>query len=150
MEIKFKKLNPNAVINNYAHKGDAGIDLTAVTKRETDKYIEYGTGIAIEIPEGYAGFVFPRSSNSKKDLLLCNSVGLIDSNYRGEILVRFSRTVSIEKFKVEKISRDTDRSFTQEIYNSTFDSYDIGDRIAQLVILPYPQIEMIEVENISD
>ena len=83
-------------------------------------------------------------------MLLCNSVGLIDSNYRGEILVRFSRTVSIEQFKVEKISRDTDRSFTQEIYNSTFDSYDIGDRIAQLVILPYPQIEMIEVENISD
>jgi dUTP pyrophosphatase len=79
MEVKIKKLHPDAVIPTYAKAGDAGIDLVAVKINITNEYIEYETGLAIEIPEGYFGAILPRSSNSKKDLLLCNSVGIIDS-----------------------------------------------------------------------
>ena len=80
MKVKIKKLCENAVIPSYAKPGDAGMDLVA-TSRMFDKYgnVEYGTGLAMEIPEGYVGLIFPRSSISKKDLALTNAVGVIDS-----------------------------------------------------------------------
>lgn len=83
MEVKIKKLNENAVIPKYSKAGDAGMDLVA-TSREIDKYgnIVYGTGLAFEIPKGYVGLLFPRSSISKYDMNLTNSVGVLDSeNY---------------------------------------------------------------------
>ena len=87
MKVKIKRLNENAVIPAYAHVTDAGLDLTATSKNiEGNRVIIYGTGLAVEIPEGYVGLIFPRSSNSKKNLLLTNSVGVIDSGYRGEIM----------------------------------------------------------------
>ena len=80
MLVKVKKLVPEAIIPSYAKPGDAGMDLVATSVDfNNSQYIEYGTGLAIEIPEGYVGYVFPRSSNSKYDLQLCNSVGIIDS-----------------------------------------------------------------------
>ena len=80
MEIKIKKHDKNAVIPKYSKYGDAGMDLVATSVDYSNEYyIEYGTGLAIEIPEGYVGYVFPRSSNSKYDLQLCNSIGIIDS-----------------------------------------------------------------------
>ena len=79
IEIKIKKLHPDAVIPSYATKNDAGMDMTAIVINTTENYIEYDTGIAMEIPEGYVGLLFPRSSNSQKDLLMCNSVGVVDS-----------------------------------------------------------------------
>ena len=80
MEVKIKRLHPDSVIPSYALPGDAGMDLTAVS-REIDDYgnISYGTGLAFEIPEGYTGLIFPRSSICKKQLVLSNSVGVIDS-----------------------------------------------------------------------
>ena len=83
MKVKIKKLCENAVIPSYANPGDAGMDLVA-TSRMFDKYgnVEYGTGLAMEIPEGYVGLIFPRSSICKQDLSLSNAVGVIDSkNY---------------------------------------------------------------------
>ena len=95
MEIKIKKLDKNAVIPKYSKYGDAGMDLVATSVDYSNEYyIEYGTGLAIEIPEGYVGYVFPRSSNSKYDLQLCNSVGIIDSGYRGEIKLRYRRIIN--------------------------------------------------------
>ena len=80
MIVKIKKLLSNAVIPQYSKPGDAGMDLIATSVDYSNEYyVEYGTGLAIEIPEGYVGYVFPRSSNSKYDLQLCNSVGIIDS-----------------------------------------------------------------------
>jgi dUTP pyrophosphatase len=80
MLVNIKKLVPEAVIPTYAKEGDAGMDLVATSvDHSNEHYIEYGTGLAVEIPEGYMGCIFPRSSNSKKDLQLCNSVGVIDS-----------------------------------------------------------------------
>ena len=80
MKVKIKNLNENAVIPSYSKQGDAGMDLVA-TSKIFDKYgnVEYGTGLAMEIPEGHVGLIFPRSSISKKDLALTNAVGVIDS-----------------------------------------------------------------------
>ena len=125
MNIKIKRLSKDAVIPSYAKIGDVGLDLTAVSISYTDNYIEYGTGLAIEIPEGFAGFVFPRSSISNYDLNLCNSIGVIDSNYRGEVKLRF-KTV-----------------YNQKIYR-------IGDRIGQLVVLPVPKIELELTGELND
>ena len=128
MEVKIKKLVKEAVIPTYAKHGDAGMDLTA-TSRIFDKYgnVVYGTGLAVAIPEGHMGLLFPRSSNSKMDLLLCNSVGVIDSGYRGELLLKY------------KITTDSLPTI-----------YQPGEKIGQLIIIPYPKIEPIEAEELSD
>lgn len=86
MKVRFKKLNDKAVIPTKAHATDAGFDLTATSKKCDDfGNVVYGTGIAAEIPKGYVGFVFPRSSIYKQDIILSNCVGVIDSGYRGNI-----------------------------------------------------------------
>lgn len=82
MQVNIKKLNKKAVMPTKAHPTDAGFDMVAVTKVATDKYIEFGTGLAIEIPVGYVGFVFANSRVSKYDLDLANSVGIIDSRIK--------------------------------------------------------------------
>lgn len=127
LNVRIKKLCPEAVIPAYAREGDAGLDLTAVSC-EIDEYgnVVYGTGLAFEIPDGYVGLLFPRSSNSKKDLILMNCVGVVDSGYRGEITFKF-RSIS-------------DRNI----------GYGLGDRIGQLVIMPYPKINFIESEKLSE
>lgn len=130
LPVKVKKLNPAAVIPKYAKFGDAGMDLTAIQIELTEDYIAYKTGLSFEIPTGYVGLLFPRSSNSKKDLLLTNSVGVIDSGYRGEIELRFKRIIQPN--------------------NEHVSIYSPGDRIGQILILPYPQIEFIETETLSN
>jgi dUTP pyrophosphatase len=91
MRVKFKKLDPKAAIPRYAKIGDAGLDLTATSKGydEEKEKIVFGTGLAVEIPVGYVGLIFPRSSIVKSFLTLANSVGVIDSGYRGEIKLLF-------------------------------------------------------------
>ena len=125
MKVKVKKLVENAVIPTYAKPGDAGLDLTATGVEIKGDNITYGCGLAIEIATGYVGLLFPRSSNAKKDLLLTNSVGVIDSGYRGEVTAVFKKT----KYFAE--------------------AYKVGERFAQLVILPYPEIELEEAEELS-
>ena len=140
MKVKIKKLNPNAVIPSYAHDGDAGMDLTAVSKTE-DEYgnIVYGTGLAFEIPKGCVGLLFPRSSNAKKDLALSNAVGVLDSGYRGEVLFKFR--------PLPREFADASGGFMTYQYSR---EYKIGDRIGQIIILPYPTIEFEEVDELSE
>ena len=128
MKVKVKKLTEDAVIPRYAKAGDAGMDLTAVGVRidQDYGYYECDTGLAFEIPEGYVGYIFPRSSVSKTNLNLCNSVGVIDSSYRGSVKLRF--TPDINKSSVEYLP---------------------GDRVGQLVIMPIPTIELEEVGDLS-
>lgn len=127
MKVKIKKLHENAVIPKYAQKGDSGLDLTATSKNyDIHGKLVYGTGLAIEIPYGYVGYIFPRSSIADKTLSLANSVGVIDSNYRGEIMLKFKDKGEIGI------------------------TYNIGDRIGQLIIMPIPSIEFEEVEELSD
>lgn len=132
MKIKIKKLHENAVIPKYAKNGDAGLDLTAISKEYDGNNIVYKTGLAFEIPENFVGLLFPRSSNSKTDLYLTNHVGIIDSSYRGEIMLKFKSVLS---------------SSGQYISGK---EYYIGDRVGQLIILPYPQIEFEEVGELSE
>ena len=134
MEVKIKKLNDKAVIPAYAHSTDAGLDLTAISHEYKEEYDcdVYGTGLAIEIPEGYVGLIFPRSSNRKTNSYLTNSVGVIDSGYRGEIMI---------SFKNRDVSFFTDKHIPP---------YNVGDRVAQLIIIPYPSIKLIEVNELSD
>lgn len=128
MKVKIKKLHDNAIIPKKAHQHDAGFDLVAVSKEVIDEeaygFIEYDTGIGLEIPEGYVGLIYPRSSISKTGHILANSVGVIDSSYRGSIKVRFKTIPDCAE-------------------------YVPGDRVAQLIIMPYPEIEFEEVEDLS-
>ena len=131
MEIKFKKLSDAAVLPVRAHKSDAGLDLTC-TKIESgvndarEMLLVYHTDLAVEIPEGYVGLLFPRSSIYTKSISLTNCVGVIDSGYRGEILAVFIPT-------------------TDGV--PTF--YNVGERFAQLVIVPIPEFEVLEAEELS-
>lgn len=137
MEVRIKKLHPNAVIPTYAKDGDAGMDLTAVTKSyDRDGNVVYGTGLAFEIPEGYVGLVFPRSSLSRLDIALSNCVGVIDSGYRGEVTVKFKPAMLFN------------REQRPIILNNR--SYEVGERVAQIIIIPYPQITFIEADELSE
>jgi dUTP pyrophosphatase len=128
MQIKVKKLHPKAVIPSYSKAGDAAMDLTAISV-DKDEYgnAVYGTGLAIEIPEGHVGLIFPRSSNSKTDLYLTNHVGVIDSGYRGEIMFKYRSAKGLLDAKI----------------------YAKNERVGQLMILPYPQIELVESDTLS-
>ncbi len=135
MKVKITRLTENAVIPKYAHDTDAGLDFVATSyeyKPDIDCHI-FGTGIAMEIPEGYVGLCFPRSSNRKKDLFMCNHVGVIDSGYRGEIMASFKN-----------------RDFTPNTIAQLRKGYEIGDRIFQMIIIPYPKIEFVEVDELSN
>lgn len=139
MKVKFKRLHPNAILPSYAHPGeDAGLDMTATEIIHTDDYIEYKTGWAIEIPKGYFGCLRPRSSNCKMDLLLANSPGTADSGYRGEIGFRFKRIIN----PLDKLN-----DISKGIISGK--AYEIGDKIGQLLILPYPNIEPIEIDELT-
>lgn len=142
MEVKIKKLYEDSTLPTKAHTTDAGYDLYAHSKSyDDDGNVVYGSGVAMEIPQGYVGLVFPRSSNAKKDLILSNSVGVIDSGYRGEISFKFKLT-----------PRECSNSKTKEQYFTYAFSkrYEIGDRIGQIIIMPYPEIEFVEVDGLSD
>lgn len=132
MVVRFKKLSDKAKIPTRAHKTDAGYDLscTSITTEvgeDAKLVIVYHTDIAIEIPEGYVGLIFPRSSIYKKSLTLTNSVGVIDSGYRGEIIAKFK----------------TNTDVVPSVYKE-------GERFAQLIIMPYLSIEFEEAEELSE
>jgi dUTP pyrophosphatase len=126
--VKVKKLSDNAVIPSYSKVGDAGMDLTITREIENTTFdVSYGFGISIEIPKNFVGLVFPRSSVRNQDLMLSNCVGVIDSGYRGELQATFKKTNGLDSIK-----------------------YKVGDRGAQIVILPYPQVKMVESDELSD
>lgn len=127
--IRFKKLRPDAVTPTKANPGDAGWDLTAISTYEVapsgTPAVEYRTGIAVEIPDGYVGLICPRSSVSSRGMWLANSVGVIDSGYRGEVMLRF-------------YYRDWTKVFVR------------GERVGQLVIVPIWSGELVEADELSE
>jgi dUTP pyrophosphatase len=151
LNVKVKKLHKDAVIPTYAKYGDAGLDLTA-----TEKYFDengnicYGTGLAFEIPDGYVGLIFPRSSVSKKDLSLSNSVGVVDSGYRGEVTFKFVPTKPSYDINENYEGLEDDKHWRVSVQESDIGDYDIGDRIGQLIILPYPRVSLVEVQELSE
>ena len=130
MKVRIKRLNENAVIPSYAKDGDAGMDLVATSIiSTTSTQITYGIGLALEIPKGFVGLIFPRSSVRKTRLMLSNCVGVVDSGYRGELQATFN-----------KINNDS----------VSENDYKVGDRIAQIMIIPHPPIEFDAVDELSD
>jgi dUTP pyrophosphatase len=127
VNINIKYLSVDAIEPHKGTSQSAGFDLVSTSLIIEEKYIEYGTDISLQIPEGYCGLLFPRSSLSKYDLSLCNSVGVIDSDYRGELKLRFNIL----------------RKETPKIYN-------VGDKVAQLVIIPIPNITFSNVLFFDD
>jgi dUTP pyrophosphatase len=141
MKVRIKKLNENAIIPSYAKDGDAGMDVIATSIiSDTPTQITYGLGIALEIPYGFVGLVFPRSSIRKTGLQLSNSVGVIDSGYRGELQATFNKLFGGEAMY--------DEMKVKEIQPNDF--YKVGDRVAQIMIIPHPPIEFEEVNELSD
>ena len=141
MKVKIQKISPLAKIPTYAKDGDAGMDVIATSIiSDTPTQITYGLGIALEIPNGFVGLVFPRSSIRKTGLQLSNSVGVIDSGYRGELQATFNKLFGGEgmydEMKVNQMQPN--------------DYYKIGDRVAQIMIIPFPPIEFEQVTQLSE
>jgi dUTP pyrophosphatase len=130
IELPIQRLRPDAVVPARAYSGDAGLDLSACERVELapGERALVPTGLAVAIPEGYAGFVQPRSGlAAKHGISIVNTPGLVDSGYRGELLVNLVNTDPRDAFVVEP-----------------------GMRIAQLVILPIPELELIEVDELPE
>ena len=128
MKLRVQKLNPEAIIPKQMSIGAAGMDLTAISIRVLgNRQIACSTGLAFEIPEGHVGLLFPRSSIVRSDLRLANAVGVIDSDYRGEVTVVFDVLQS----------------------DGLTPTYNTGDRVAQMVIMPIAQVEIEESDELG-
>lgn len=170
IEIKIKKLSENAVIPKYAIDGDVGMDLTAIDveyDEEKDMYI-YHTGISIESPKHYGVLIFPRSSNRNTDAYICNHVPVIDTAvYRGEIMICFKNRDSLNQIALKE---EMDELLTSlQVYREPSDAveeaykaydkakedpmkyapYKVGDRICQMVVIPYPNVLFKETDELS-
>lgn len=170
IEIKIKKLSENAVIPKYAIDGDVGMDLTAIDveyDEEKDMYI-YHTGISIESPKHYGVLIFPRSSNRNTDAYICNHVPVIDTAvYRGEIMICFKNRDSLDQIALKEemdelltslqVYRDPSDA-VEEAYKAydkakedpmKYAPYKVGDRICQMVVIPYPNVLFKETDELS-
>ena len=170
IEIKIKKLSENAVIPKYAIDGDVGMDLTAINveyDEEKDMYI-YHTGISIESPKHYGVLIFPRSSNRNTDAYICNHVPVIDTAvYRGEIMICFKNRDSLDQIALKEemdelltslqVYRDPSNA-VDEAYKAYYKAkedpmkyapYKVGDRICQMVVIPYPNVLFKETDELS-
>jgi dUTP pyrophosphatase len=129
-EVLIQRLHEDAVVPARAYAGDAGLDLAACERRELGpgERATVGTGLAVAIPEGFAGFVQPRSGlAAEHGITIVNTPGLVDSGYRGEVRVVLLNTDRREPFVVEP-----------------------GMRIAQLVVVPVPELEPVEVDQLPE
>ena len=141
MEIKVKRLTESAELPKKATDGSGAYDIKCTTtyfvqtgnpkldehtSKPISSYLECHTGLAIQIPKGYVGLAFPRSSISDTGHLMCNGVGVIDSDYRGELTARF-----------------------YNLSQSRRREYESGDRIFQLMIIPVPELEFVETKELD-
>lgn len=154
VKVRFKKLHPDAQLPKRAKPGDAGMDITCVDEGTLSydlSQITYNLGLAMEIPQGYVGYLFPRSSICKTSLDLSNSVGVIDSGYRGEVKAVFNRRYHKDFYN--HITTDDEyeiaRSMNIERRVSNV-PYKKGDRIVQLVVMPIPEVETEWADELSD
>jgi len=128
MKLKFKKLTENAIPPFKAHPSDAGFDLTCTSVDEdlAHEILTYHTGIAVELPKGTFALLCPRSSVYKYQLQLANGLGIIDEGYHGELIFKY------------------------RIVQPHFTRYSVGDKIGQLVVVPIPQMELEEVDELGE
>ena len=144
ISVNYVKTSVDAINPFKKYPEDAGFDLYATWIEENEKYVEYGTNIIFEIPVGYVGLLFPRSSVTETDLMLKNSVGVIDASYRGEIKFRFMKT------KNNTIRIPDGRGMIHKIYNPRDEVYQIGERVGQIVFLQLPNINLSLVSELTE
>lgn len=147
MKLKVKRLVEHALLPVKAYPDDTGYDVFATSRTFSDDYrfVEYGTGLSVEPEEGWGIKLRPRSSISKYDLVMCNSVATIDHSYRGEIKIRF-RIIPSYLTILDRGRAILDLAELQEYYAKI---YDIGERIAQMIPEKIESIEVEEVEEIT-
>lgn len=146
MQVNVKKLHPDAKIPTYAHISDACFDITAVDlefNKETDTWI-YHTGLAFEIPTGYVLLLMLRSSSTDTEVILQNEPSIIDSGYRGEVLLKFK-----VRTHTSVINALIDKSQIRNNEDLYVAPYEVGERICQGMIIPYPKIQWNEVDELS-
>ena len=136
--VKVKKLHKDAMTPVRGTEKSSGLDLICTEVEDTGDFLICSIGIAVEIPEGYTGYLHARSSVMKKDLVLANGVGVIDEDYRGEVKAVFR--------KVDKLETVDGRTFTRKARNM----YAVGDKVAQLVILRDYKMPVKLVKELSD
>jgi dUTP pyrophosphatase len=162
MKIQWKKLHENAKLPYHAKEGDAGVDLVSVSVMIGNKSeIEYRTGLAVQIPKGYVGLLFMRSSVFNKDIDLTNAVGVLDSGYRGEIMFKYTPNFDYWDYALKRKDFQTSLELGEILYHEHAedelrgivlgaDTYAVGERIGQLVIVPYVEIESEFVEELEE
>lgn len=138
MEIKFTKLDTRAVTPVKSTTGAAGFDLTMIEFEQEQGVMTCKTGLAVAIPKGYVGLLFPRSSIANTNHTLANCVGVIDSDYRGDIMAKFIVNARAVQYKLNGWKLNG------------FKQYKEGERIVQLVIVPCPDVTLVEVESLDD
>jgi len=152
MELKVKLMD-GAPLPRHAKPGDAGMDLTTREKVSLapGETVTVGTGVAVEIPDGYVGLVFPRSGLGARGINLSNCVGVIDSGYRGEIKVPLHNNHHVDNVLV---------NMGEDVFGAEFPlrvklkgesmTVERGERVAQLVVVPVVQVECMQVDELSD
>lgn len=179
MNIKVKILDNNAKLPIYSTPGSACMDVICTSieyRKDIDTYI-FHTGLAFEIPENHAMLIFPRSSNRKTDYYMPNSVGILDSDYRGELMIVFKErngyfvenasrvfnellqtindniVVNLEDEMIDYYHKMDTHNFNSKIItednNIKPTPYQIGDKIAQIMIIPYPKVKFEVVNKLS-
>lgn len=158
INLKIKKLYDKVPTPTYGTSGSAGLDLTAISRfYDKNGNVVYGTGIAVEIPEGYVGLLFPRSSITKKDIIVKNCVGVIDSDYRGEILLKCAPTLAFmsddwdEKNINNRYGISVDQDWYDDVtYIKENQHYKIGDKCCQLILMEIPKVNIQIVNELSE
>ena len=152
INLKIKKLYDEVPTPTYGTSGSAGLDLTAMSRfYDENGNVVYGTGIAVEIPEGYVGLLFPRSSITKKDIIVKNCVGVIDSDYRGEILLKCAPTLAfVSNDDKYKYGIDLEQDWFDDVsYTKDNQNYEIGDKCCQLILVEIPKVNIQIVDYLS-
>lgn len=153
MKVLIKKLVPEAILPSYKHvdlygnPNDMGMDITCTSYEYDylhDRFL-YHTGLAFKLPQGYGMLIFPRSSNTKTNAYLANSVGILDSTYTGELIFGYKIRDSFET-----LFPTGDKELNKLEIENELAPYKPGDKIGQIVILPYPAIEFLEVNELPD
>ena len=147
--VKIKKLSDEAVIPTYVTDGSAGMDITAISREyDYENYCQvYHTGLSIEIPQGYVGLLFPKSGISKRTQYLTNSVGVIDSDYRGEVTAKFKPDWMSALYTIKE--KSAIMRWLLSKFAALHNHYQVGEQIIQMIIVPYPKINLLEVEELS-
>lgn len=151
VELKIK-LDEGATMPFKANPTDSGYDLKAHSIRFDEEYgfLEYGTGVYLNIPEGYEVLLYPRSSISKYELVQCNSVGIIDTSYSKELLIRYRVLLSYDGAYLENNKLVCWNEDNEGVHKFSPLMYKIGDKIGQMIMQKKLNYSLVQVENIQE